>query len=216
MTVTDRMRMPVNGYSSRWTKTLSLKTSAIWKTQRDPGPPLAQPETFCLPVSCPTNSLPRWGRFGNELIKVLIPMGLRFALQTYSGATIKDDENWKQGDNGWAPNRPPPGHDRKWPTVVLEVAVSESQSKLQSDVRFWLREGQEKVKLVFTLAVDRNSPKITIDKWEPEGHREVCTQHVTVYQGAHKHLLSPLNSPNYSFAIRTSQEKKTSNLARMT
>ena len=46
------------------------------------------------------------------------------------------------------------------------------------------------MKHVFTLAVDRNSPNITIDKWEPEGDREVCTQHVTVYQGVHKHLYS--------------------------
>ena len=147
-------------------------------------------ENLLLASIMPYEHSAAMGAFGNELIKALIPMGLGFALQTYSGATIKGDENSKQGDNGWGPNRPPPGHDRKWPTIVLEVAVSESVSKLQSDVRFWLREGQGKVKHVFTLAVDRNSPNITIDKWEPEGDREVCTQHVTVYQGVHKHLYS--------------------------
>ena len=49
MTVTNNMRMPVNGYSSRWIKTLSLKAFSMSKTQRDPGPPSAQLKTSCLP-----------------------------------------------------------------------------------------------------------------------------------------------------------------------
>lgn len=132
------------------------------------------------------------GAFGNALIQALGPMGLGMALQAYSGATIKgkDEKKSKQSDNGWGPLRPPHGHDRKWPTTVLEVAVSEAQPKLQSDVRFWLHEGQGKVKLVFTLTVDRQSPRITIDKWElkPYGDRGHRTQQVTVYQGANKRM----------------------------
>lgn len=119
------------------------------------------------------------GAFGNAFLQALGAMGLELALQIYSGATMKGEEKSKQDDNGWSPKRPPRGHDCKWPTVVLEVAVSESQSKLQSAVRFWLREGQGKVKVVFTLAVDRQSPNITIEKWETKGGQEGCTQQVT-------------------------------------
>lgn len=56
----------------------------------------------------------------------------------------------KQADNSWAPKRFPPGRSKKWPTVVIGVALgplntdseaateSEAQSKLETDVRFWL------------------------------------------------------------------------------
>ena len=131
------------------------------------------------------------GAFGNALIQALGPMGLGLALQTYSGTTIKGDGRSKQGMDGV------PGDHGLVTTAngrqfVLEVAVSESQSKLQSDVRFWLREGQGKVKVVFTLAVYRQSPRITIEKWERKGGQEDCTQQVTVYQGVgvHKHIYS--------------------------
>lgn len=134
------------------------------------------------------------GAFGNALMQALGPMGLGMTLQTYSGATIKskDEKKSKQGDNGWGPLRPPHGHDRKWSTTVLEVAVSEALPKLQSDIRFWLNEGQGKVRLVFTLTVDRQSPKITIEKWEPKpnGDRGHRTQQVTVYQGVNKRLFT--------------------------
>lgn len=65
------------------------------------------------------------GAFGNALTQALVPMDLGLALQTYAGAIVEGGKNNKQADNGWGPKRPPPGHDRKWPTIVLEVAVSE-------------------------------------------------------------------------------------------
>lgn len=68
--------------------------------------------------------------------------------------------------------------------MVLEIAVSESQLKLQSDVRFWLWQGQGKVNIVFTLTVDRQNPRIWIEKWESAGDREHRIQQVTVYRGA--------------------------------
>lgn len=94
----------------------------------------------------------------------------------------------KKGDNAWGPLRPPRSHDSNWPTVVLEIAVSESQLKLQSDVRFWLWQGQGKVNIAFTLTVDRQNPGIWIEKWESAGDREHRTQQVTVYRGANNRI----------------------------
>lgn len=190
MTVSNNMEMPVNGFSPRWTKKRSPKTFTMSKPQSISWSSFSAAENLLLVRMMTYEHSAALGVFGNALIQALGSMGLGLALQTYSGATIKGEEKSKQDDSGWSPKRPPPGRDRKWPTTVLEVAVSESQSKLQSDVRFWLRESQGKVKLVFTLAVDCESPNITIEKREINDGQEGCTQQVTVYRGAHKHLYS--------------------------
>lgn len=127
--------------------------------------------------------------FDNALIQALTPMGLGQALRPYAGVIIeggKDDR--KKGDNAWGSSRWPRGRDQNWPTVVLEVAVSEPQSKLQSDVRFWLGQGQGNVNIVFTLTVDCQKPRIWIEKWESMGDREHRTQQVTVYRGANNRV----------------------------
>ena len=128
------------------------------------------------------------GAFHDALILALAPMGLGKALQLYSSATVEGDERSKQGDNAWGPIRAPRGHNRDWPTVVLEVAVSENQPKLQSDVRFWLRDGRGKVKIVFTLRVDRENPRIIIEKWVLMNERVHHEAQVTISQNKNGHV----------------------------
>ncbi|KAL3472730.1 hypothetical protein BJX99DRAFT_262046 [Aspergillus californicus] len=55
-----------------------------------------------------------------------------------------------------------PGRSQYWPSAVLEIAYSETQSKLQSDVRFWLRSSGGDVGVVFTLNIDSGQSRITI------------------------------------------------------
>ena len=128
------------------------------------------------------------GAFHDALILALAPMGLGKALQPYSSATVEGDERSKQGDNAWGPIRAPRGHNRDWPTVVLEVAVSENQPKLQSDVRFWLRDGRGKVKIVFTLRVDRENQRIIIEKWVLMNERVHREAQVTVSRNKNGHV----------------------------
>lgn len=104
--------------------------------------------------------------FQDILSAAVEPTGLKWAMQGFSGKTIHGTTRSKQGDGGWAPKRPPRGHSKKWPAVVMEVAVSEHQSKLLSDIRFWLYESQGDVKIVLALTVSRKAPEITIEKWE--------------------------------------------------
>ena len=128
------------------------------------------------------------GAFHDALILALAPMGLGKALQLYSSATVEGDERSKQGDNAWGPIRAPRGHNRDWPTVVLEVTVSENQPKLQSDICFWLRDGRGKVKIVFTLRVDRENPRIIIEKWVLMNERVHHEAQVTISQNKNGHV----------------------------
>lgn len=70
--------------------------------------------------------------FQEVLSAAVEPTGLKWAIQGFSGKTIEGTNKSKQGDGGWAPKRPPRDRSKKCPAVVLEVAVSETHSKLLS------------------------------------------------------------------------------------
>lgn len=160
---------------------LNLEDETSWSS-------FSKPESLLLIKMMTKEHSAAIGAFNNALIAALVPMGLEMALQPYPSATVESDERSKQGDNAWGPIRAPRGHDRDWPTVVLEVAVSENQSKLQSDVRFWLRDGRGKVKIVFTLRVDRESPRIVIEKWVLKNERVHREGQVTISQNNNGHI----------------------------
>ncbi|KAL2827514.1 hypothetical protein BDW59DRAFT_143902 [Aspergillus cavernicola] len=104
--------------------------------------------------------------FHDMLIRAAQPTGMELALRPLGSGYHHAPMGGKQPNMAWRPRRVPPGRSQGWPSVVLEVALSERRSKLQSDVRYWLRAPQGDVKTVLTLAIDRNAPKITIEKWE--------------------------------------------------
>lgn len=120
------------------------------------------------------------GAFNKALMKAVQPMGLIDALRYLQDVTCQEEDRQQAPDHAWGPRRLPHGRSRKWPTVVLEIAVSEAQSKLQSDVRFWL--GQPDVKVALTLAVDRKKPAITIAKWEVVDGRQRRTQDIRIWK----------------------------------
>ena len=72
---------------------------------------------------------PEHGEIGmsvNKAIDLAIQrMGLGLAIHNYPGVDINVDGKKKQPDMGWGPIRPPRGCEKR-PTVVLEVAVSET------------------------------------------------------------------------------------------
>lgn len=115
--------------------------------------------------------------------------------QGFSGKIIHGTTQSKQGDGGWAPKRPPHGHSKKWPAVVLEVAVSENYSKLFSDARFWLYESQGDVKIVLALAVNRESPEVTIEKWELRDNRIHCSQNVNISKSQAGSIITVCGDP---------------------
>ncbi|KAJ5818815.1 hypothetical protein N7474_004406 [Penicillium riverlandense] len=110
--------------------------------------------------------------FHDILMDAIRPMGLAKAVKRFGGASRPG----KQADKAYGPHRPPPGCDRYWPTVVLEVAVSEPASKLTSDIRHWFGKSEGKVNIVLTIRVDRKRPFIAIEKWEMAEDRMNRTQ----------------------------------------
>lgn len=106
--------------------------------------------------------------FNTMIVEALRPMGLHTALRGYQGATIRSEGQGRRGneaDFGWGPKGVPPGQPRS-PSVTLEVAFSESEPKLNSDVRFWLNPDEGKANICSTLRIDRARPQIRIETWE--------------------------------------------------
>jgi hypothetical protein len=128
--------------------------------------------------------------FDQLLLEALRPMGLDDALYLLGSATNKTPAGAKQADSQWSPRRAPPGRSRHQPSVVLEVALSETLSKLTSDVRYWLQRlpPRDEVKLAIILAINQQRPEIAIESWERKSSRPHCTQHITISMSANKQV----------------------------
>ncbi|KAJ5794391.1 Glutathione S-transferase/chloride channel C-terminal [Penicillium paradoxum] len=107
----------------------------------------------------------------------LIPMGLSLSLQGYPGVTVRGGSRGKQPDHGWAPKRRARGAFNS-PSVVLEVAYSESDAKLKSDVRFWLNPNECRANLCLTLRIHKSRREIRIESWTTQNNR-IHRSHVT-------------------------------------
>ncbi|BCS26771.1 uncharacterized protein APUU_51482A [Aspergillus puulaauensis] len=90
--------------------------------------------------------------FHQVLLEALEPLRMGRALTCIGGGSHFGDMGGKGPDDAWRPIQLPPGRSRAWPAVVLEVALSEIQAKLCSDVRYWLRASGGDVKSVITLS----------------------------------------------------------------
>ena len=125
----------------------------------------------CLLLASMPNSRPHEAAaaaFGNLFLDAVEPTGLKYALEDLRSAMFEGEDKGKQPDNAWGPRRPPPGHDRYWPTVVTEIACSQTPSKLSSDVRYWLEGTDRKAQAVVTLIIDQKAPRITVEKWQQQ------------------------------------------------
>ncbi|KXG49027.1 uncharacterized protein PGRI_028970 [Penicillium griseofulvum] len=127
------------------------------------------------------------GRFRWLLISALMPMGLGRCIRHFGSAAVYGTGGVKQPDSSWAPRRTG-GNLSKIPTVVLEVALSETESKLSSDVRFWLNQVHGDVKVVLTLDIDREGPGIVLEKWELRDGYPIRTARVGISMDADKRV----------------------------
>lgn len=104
--------------------------------------------------------------FEHMLLTALVPMGLDRKLNCGGTFTRHGEDGGKQPDAQYLPMRLPRGRTADWPAIVLEVAVSESASKLMSDVRYWLRQANGAVQVALTLNINRRTPELTLERWE--------------------------------------------------
>ncbi|KAJ5381564.1 uncharacterized protein N7496_003992 [Penicillium cataractarum] len=94
--------------------------------------------------------------------------GAPFAM--HGNADVRAESRGKQPDCGWVPSKTTRGVPRS-PSVTLEVAFSENDFKLNSDVRFWLNPDEGKANVCLTLQIGRSQPEIRIEKWENQNDR---------------------------------------------
>ncbi|KAJ5964286.1 uncharacterized protein N7479_004162 [Penicillium vulpinum] len=139
----------------------------------------------------------------HAIMAAILPMGLFDSLNGYPNATIQGQTRGKQPDHGWGSIRPPSGYKRK-PSVVLEVAWSEPDSKLNSDVRFWLEPADGNVKTCLTLRVDKRQPAIRIENWRPQNGRAHRFQMIQVTKVSNHITVTedPLIIPFEDFFLR--------------
>ncbi|KAJ5806804.1 hypothetical protein N7474_010396 [Penicillium riverlandense] len=128
-----------------------------------------------MPFTTPHEAAGR--TFEYSLLKALQPMGLDTKLSTTGCATRYGKDGGKQPDGQYQPKRRPPGRTADWPALVLEVALSEPQSKLESDVRYWLRQSNGAVQVALTMKINRRIPEITIEKWARNDEQRIGRPH---------------------------------------
>ncbi|KAJ5246655.1 hypothetical protein N7468_001638 [Penicillium chermesinum] len=104
------------------------------------------------------------------IIEKLLPMGLDKAIQGFPRPRItgKESTRGKEPDYSWCPTRTPrsSAHVKtRMPTVALEVAVTEDDKKLNSDVRYWLSPNDGNANLCLTLRINPINNEIRMESW---------------------------------------------------
>ncbi|KAJ5940767.1 hypothetical protein N7516_000935 [Penicillium verrucosum] len=104
--------------------------------------------------------------FHNRVVAALGPMGLDEAIFTYGRVTINvGSGNTKEPDGDWGHRQRPRGvHNR--PSVVLEVGLSEPDTKLPNDARMWVDPTEGKANMAITIRIHHRKPMVTIQTWE--------------------------------------------------
>lgn len=118
--------------------------------------------------------------FREVFLEALDTIGIKRELDKHGRATVYGPNGAKNPDLSYIPERAPRGRSDDWPTIVVEVASTETQSKLITDVRFWFGESNGDVNMVTTLTIHQQKPEITIDTWELQNDRPQRTQHLTI------------------------------------
>ncbi|KAJ5463206.1 hypothetical protein N7475_008150 [Penicillium sp. IBT 31633x] len=103
--------------------------------------------------------------FHTAIVRALGPMGLERSIYHYRNTTIPVTNGSKQPDEAWGPRPPPPGSLRR-PTVVVEIAVTETYAKLLRDTNRWLDPIDGLARVVLAIKADRRRPRITIERWQ--------------------------------------------------
>ncbi|KAJ5744723.1 hypothetical protein N7533_009593 [Penicillium manginii] len=87
-------------------------------------------------------------------------------ITTVGSARVEGFQSSKEPDGTWEPINPGrvPSH---WPSVVLEVAFSESAKKLCDDAEWWLTHSNGQVNLVITIRIHQNDARMTFQAHEP-------------------------------------------------
>ncbi|KAJ5563031.1 hypothetical protein N7461_001792 [Penicillium sp. DV-2018c] len=90
-------------------------------------------------------------------------MGLHRSIQPVGSERVRGVSSSKEPDESWALKQPVSGRDAKWPTVVVEIGVSECYGKLKADAEWWLANSRGDVNLVIIVSITRKTPDIRFE-----------------------------------------------------
>ncbi len=97
-------------------------------------------------------------------------------MKTYSMGISEDDfvsvgsgrfygaNSTKEADVAW--KSLPARAGNEWPTMTIEVGLSESLSQLRRDVRWWLIESKGDVAIALLVSIKKASSSLLLEKWE--------------------------------------------------
>ncbi|KAF2463840.1 uncharacterized protein BDR25DRAFT_161120, partial [Lindgomyces ingoldianus] len=122
-------------------------------------------ETLIIKVPTAAHEVVARG-FGIDLAIRCSQMGVPRREYTSVGSTrFTGTSTSKEADEVFKPATLRP-HTLDWPTLVLEVGVSESLLKLRNDARWWLSNSRGHVNIVLIFHINRGTKTMLIEKWE--------------------------------------------------
>ncbi|CAI7651441.1 unnamed protein product [Penicillium palitans] len=148
-----------------------------------------------------------------EIMEILQRMGLHRAVLGYGKVDVDvGNGDTKRPDWGWGPIRR--SDSPKRPQVVVEVAVSETETKLRNDARMWVDPVKGQAYMAIAIKVDRTKPMITLDtyEWDSGTQRARVTQSCVIEETSTKITVSqcPIAIPfNYIFGRSPQIPKET-------
>lgn len=97
-------------------------------------------------------------RIDYAVAKQCLNMGLEGSLRPSGSIRLSGVFSKKEADGSWIPTPQIPGRG-PWPTMVVEVAVSESYRKLRADADWWISNSHGAVKVVIIVDVSKEKEK---------------------------------------------------------
>ncbi|CAI7601675.1 unnamed protein product [Penicillium glandicola] len=106
-----------------------------------------------------TTDVVKYGALQNEIFN----MGLDESIRPFGSRTMEGVFCKKEADESYGPTQPVLGRNPKWPTVVVEVGVSESYRKLRADAEWWLMNSRGDVKLIIIVSISQKTPNVKFE-----------------------------------------------------
>ncbi|EPS27739.1 hypothetical protein PDE_02683 [Penicillium oxalicum 114-2] len=103
------------------------------------------------------------GQFQTFLTLSLEAAGIVLLVVNGVSGRVEGTQSSKEPDGSWFPKSIPPGRSRTWPSVVLEVGVSESRKKLRADATWWLANSQGEVNIVILISINRTIAEVIFE-----------------------------------------------------
>ncbi|KOS39962.1 hypothetical protein ACN38_g9192, partial [Penicillium nordicum] len=101
-------------------------------------------------------------QFAFEFQRAIVQANLKGRAYPTGSGRVEGNMCYEEPDGSWIPSTPPPT-DNTWPSVVVEVAYSESPRRLHLDASWWLANSQGTVKVVILIVVDQERAKLTFE-----------------------------------------------------